>query len=180
MAPQLRIASKWSWLWERSGKFHWEAIAMSTESASKIFGAMNTSLSAMQAQRRRMDVIAMNLANAESTRQADGTPGPYRRQQVVFESVLNEAQGFNEDPSTMATGVRVSEVIKDIDAKPIMVHMPGHPDADANGNVLMPNVNPAMEMADMIGAARSYEANAAALKISRMMMQRSLDIGKNA
>jgi len=154
---------------------------MANENVGKIFSAMNVSLSAMQAQRRRMDVIASNLANAESTRSPDGS-GPYRCQHVVFEAVLNEAQNSAKDPSTAVGGVRVSDVVTDnlADHPFTVVHMPGHPDADANGNVLMPNVNPAMEMADMVGAARSYEANAAALKISRMMLQRSLEIGKNA
>ena len=151
---------------------------MPNANVGKIFSAMNVSLSAMQAQRRRMDVVASNLANAESTHSADGS-GPYRCQHVVFEAVLNEAQNSTKDPSLAGGGVKVSDVVTDNATPFTVVHMPGHPDADANGNVLMPNVNSAMEMADMIGAARAYEANAAALKISRMMLQRSLEIGKN-
>lgn len=139
-----------------------------------MFNSMNVSLSAMQAQRRRMDVVAGNLANAESTRSAQG--GPYQRQQVVFETVLNDAIN-PADGQNAGQGVAAVAVVPDR-RPPIAVHMPGHPDADANGNVLMPDVRPAEEMADLISAARSYEANAVAMKISRGLFQRAIELGR--
>jgi len=141
----------------------------------QIFKAMDISVSALQAQRQRLDVVASNLANAESTRSAAG--GPYQRQQVVFESVLNEAQNARSDQPTTG-GVRVSAVVFD-PRSPVKLHMPGHPDADSNGDVLMPDIRPAEEMADLLSAARSYEANAAAFKITRSIILRSLELGRS-
>jgi flagellar basal-body rod protein FlgC len=142
-----------------------------------MFSGMNASVSALQAQRQRMDVIASNLANAESTRTSKG--GPYIRQQVVFEAVLEEAQNElgRQGPAIPAGGVRVASIASD-PRPPVKVHMPGHPDADANGNVLMPDIHPEQEMVDLINASRSYEANSAAFKISRGLFQKALDIGK--
>jgi flagellar basal-body rod protein FlgC len=134
------------------------------------FGALDTSVSALQAQRRRMDVIASNLANAESTRSPQG--GPYVRQQVVFEAVLNEAQG-----GVSAGGVRVAATVAD-SRPPLRVHLPGHPDADTNGDVLMPDIRPAEEMADLLSAERAYEANLAAFKITRGLFQKALELGR--
>jgi len=144
---------------------------------SAMFAGMNVSVSALQAQRQRMDVIASNLANAESTRTSRG--GPYQRQQVVFETVLEEAQNSlgQPGPGVPRGGVRVASISSD-PRPPIPVHMPGHPDADANGNVLMPDIHPEQEMVDLINASRSYEANSAAIKISRTIFQRALDLGK--
>jgi flagellar basal-body rod protein FlgC len=137
-----------------------------------LFGPMDISLSALRAQRQRIDVIASNLANSESTKTAQG--GPYQRQQVVFESVLQDASAASQP---VPGGVRVTSVVNDL-RPPIVVHNPGHPDADVNGNVLMPDIHPAEEMADLIAASRSYEANSAALRITRSMFQKSLDLGK--
>jgi flagellar basal-body rod protein FlgC len=142
------------------------------------FDSLDISVSALSAQRTRMDVVAANLANAQSTRTADG--GPYQRQQVVFEAVLQSANSevnANQGPQVPYGGVRIAEVSRDA-RPPIMVHMPGHPDADADGNVLMPDVRPAEEMVDLISAARSYEANATAFKLSKQMMQKSLEMGR--
>lgn len=136
------------------------------------FRAMDISVSALQAQRKRMDVVSSNLANAESTRSATG--GPYQRQQVVFETVLDDAQ---KSLSAHPGGVRVSAIVSD-PRPPVKLHMPGHPDADANGDVLMPDIRPAEEMADLLSAARAYEANAAAFKITRSIIQRSLELGR--
>lgn len=140
------------------------------------FRSLDISVSALSAQRKRMDVVSTNLANAESTRTAEG--GPYQRQQVVFEAVLQDATGMAQSGEQGAAGgVRVAEIHKD-ERPPIIVHIPGHPDADANGNVAMPDVRPAEEMVDMIAASRSYEANAAAFKLSKQMMQRALEMGR--
>ena len=139
-----------------------------------IFGSMDISLSALQAQRKRLDVIASNLANAETTSTPQG--GPYVRQQAVFESVMKDAINSN-DATQQVAGVRVSAIAND-PRPPLVVHNPGHPDADANGNVMMPDIRPAEEMADLLQASRSYEANSAALKISRAMFMKALDFGK--
>jgi flagellar basal-body rod protein FlgC len=122
---------------------------------------IDTSASALSAQRRRMDVIAQNIANAETTRTPEG--GPYRRQQVVF--TLDE-QG----------GVEVSEVVQD-PRPPRLVYQPGHPDADAAGYVALPNVNLVEEMVDMISAMRSYEANVTAINAAKAIEQAALDLG---
>lgn len=140
------------------------------------FRSLDISVSALNAQRKRMDVVSTNLANAESTRTAAG--GPYQRQLVVFEAVLQDATAAQQGgPDSTAGGVRVAEVGNDT-RPPLVVHMPGHPDADANGNVMMPDVRPAEEMVDMISASRSYEANAAAFKLSKQMMQRAIEMGR--
>jgi flagellar basal-body rod protein FlgC len=138
-----------------------------------IFAPMNSSASAMRAQRLRVDVVAGNLANAETTRTPQG--GPYQRQQVVFEAVMNQAINGTE---AGASGVRVVSTGSD-GRQPIKVNMPGHPDANAQGDVLFPDVRVAEEMADMMSASRAYEANAAAFKISRSMFQRALELGRS-
>ena len=139
------------------------------------FGALDTSVSALQAQRRRMDVIAENLANAESTRTPQG--GPYVRQQVVFETVLGQAQDGMSAGGAAPGGVRIASTSADT-RPPLRVHLPGHPDADANGDVLMPDIRPAEEMADLLSAERSYEANIAAFRITRGMYQKALEMGR--
>ena len=136
--------------------------------------AITASASALTAERTRIEVAVSNLANAESTRSADGTP--YRRRDVVlaadrtmpFEAALGRAG---------ATGVRVAAVVED--ASPFRRrHEPSHPDADADGFVSLPNVDAPQEMVDMLGAARAYQANLAAINIIRDMVARSLDLGR--
>ena len=122
---------------------------------------VDISASALSAQRQRMDLIAQNIANAETTRTPEG--GPYRRQQVVF--TLDD-QG----------GVEVTQVVED-PRPPRLVYQPGHPDADAAGYVALPNVNLVEEMVDMISAMRSYEANVTAINAAKTMAQRALDLG---
>ncbi len=124
----------------------------------------------MSAQRERLDVVAENIANVNTTRTAGG--GPYRRKQVVFETVLAGESLFSEEQ-----GVKVSEVVPD--PKPFKsVYEPGHPDADAKGFVDMPNVNVVEEMVDMISATRSYEANVTALNATKSMLLKALEIGR--
>jgi flagellar basal-body rod protein FlgC len=130
--------------------------------------------SGLQAQRMRLDVIAQNIANAQTTRGPNGQP--YARQVVSFESELIKKMGDNA-AATQLHGVRVANVSPDTRQGPV-VHNPGHPDADANGFVHMPNVNMAMEMVDMISATRAYEANLAVVKAGREMVTRTLDIGR--
>lgn len=128
--------------------------------------AMEISASGMAAQRKRMDVIAMNLSNAQTTRAPGG--GPYRRMQVVFETVLRDALS----EGVVAGGVRVAGVVHD--RTPFArIQAPGHPDAE-DGVLELPNVDPVLEMADIISASRSYEANAAAFRASRGMAREAL------
>lgn len=136
-----------------------------------LFDALAISGSGLTAERLRMDVIADNLANAETTRTEDG--GPYRRRMVVFQSrdFINLLQQ-KLDPGS---GVRVAAVAID-PAPPRLVYDPGHPDAGPDGYVRYPNINPVSEMVDMLAASRTYEANLAALETTRQLALRTLDL----
>jgi flagellar basal-body rod protein FlgC len=137
-----------------------------------MFDAFDISASALTAERMRMDVTAENLANAQSTRSADGT-GPYKRKQVVLE----QAGSSFADSLQAARGVRVAGIVED-STPPRRVYDPGHPDADAQGYVTMPNVNTVTEMTDLIGASRAYEANVTAMQTAKSMFARTLDLLK--
>jgi flagellar basal-body rod protein FlgC len=135
------------------------------------FSSFDISASGIFAQRTRMDAIANNIANAESTRTSQG--GPYRRQSVVFQTAYANAMENAGKPA----GVKVDGVVEDPnDFK--MVYNPGHPDADTNGYVKMPNVNVVEEMVDMISATRAYEANVTAMNATKSMISSAIDIGK--
>jgi flagellar basal-body rod protein FlgC len=133
------------------------------------FGVFKVSASALSAQRQRMNVIASNMANAHSTRTAEG--GPYRRRDVVF-SVETDKPGNNT-----LQGVKVSDVVTDA-TPPRMIYDPGHPDADKNGFVAMPNVNVIEEMVNMMMASRAYEASVSAFNMSKTNFIRTLDLLK--
>jgi flagellar basal-body rod protein FlgC len=137
-----------------------------------LFDALDASGSALSAERLRMDVTAENLANAQSTRGADGT-GPYKRKEVVLE----QAGSTFADSLQAARGVRVAGIVED-STPPRRVYDPGHPDADAQGYVTMPNVNTVTEMTDLIGASRAYEANVTAMQTAKSMFARTLDLLK--
>ncbi|WP_438646601.1 flagellar basal body rod protein FlgC [Robertmurraya kyonggiensis] len=147
-----------------------------------IFHSINTSASALTSQRLRMDVISSNMANVDSTRAelVDGEWVPYKRKSVVlkaneggFSSFLNVAMNKGE----VGNGVKVSQIVED--ETPFKeVYDPEHPDADENGYVQMPNVDPLREMVDLISATRSYEANVTALNASKSMLMKALEIGK--
>jgi flagellar basal-body rod protein FlgC len=128
---------------------------------------------ALNAQRTRLDFIAQNIANAHTTRGPDGRP--FQRQTVSFESELVRASGFGER-SGVST-VRVAEIKPD-PTPGQRVYNPGHPDADDQGMVTLPNVNIAYEMVDLITASRAYEANLTVAKNSRQMALKTLEIGK--
>jgi len=138
------------------------------------FGVLELSGSAMGAERLRAEVVASNMANAETTRTPEG--GPYRRQLIVF-----RAQRLQPFPMMLAglqaaaRGVRVDRVVAD-PAAPLLRYEPGHPDADARGYVAYPAINPVEEMADLLSAARSYQLNAAAVQSAKSMIQQALDI----
>lgn len=135
-----------------------------------MFRTLDISASALTAERTRMDVIAENIANAESTRVA-GADGPYRRRHVIL------ARKPSDDPlaSEGSGGVQVAGIIAD-QSPPRMVYDPSHPDADDQGYVQMPNVDVPTEMVDMIAASRAYEANARALRVSREVAEDALSI----
>jgi flagellar basal-body rod protein FlgC len=144
-----------------------------------MFGGLEISASALTAERLRMDVVAENLANAQTTRGADGNP--YRRKEVVlqeragsFGASLSAAMNSSRPP-TQGGGVEVAGVVED--QTPLKrVYDPGHPDADADGYVSMPNVDTVTEMVDLIGAQRAYEANVTAMQAAKQMFTRTLDL----
>jgi flagellar basal-body rod protein FlgC len=131
---------------------------------------LKVSASALDAHRVRMNTIASNMANAQSTRTEAG--GPYVKKNVLFRTV-----SVGSDPTEKLDGVKVTGVVEDT-KPPIVIYDPGHPDADDNGNVTMPNINVIEEMVNMMMALRSYEANVKAFNISKGMFQKSLEIGR--
>ena len=138
-----------------------------------ITGAQS-SASALEAERIRMEVISQNIANAFVTKGVDGKP--YQRQQVVFEGLLQQQLG-GASGEAAPQSVHVARIEKD-NSPSKMIHWPGHPHADAQGMVAMPNVDTHMEMADYITSSRAYEANLAVLKSARYMAMQTLSIGK--
>lgn len=139
-----------------------------------LFNSLSVSASGMAAQRTRAEILVENLANSETTRTPDG--GPYRRKDVVFESSAQTnpfSSVFAEE--MQARGVAVSEVVED-QREPDRRYLPGHPDADANGYVAFPRINPAEDMVDLMGASRGYQANVAAISAVKDMILRSVDI----
>lgn len=144
------------------------------------FSALETSASGLTAQRLRMDIISQNIANANTTRTEQG--GPYRRKVVLFAS-REGTKPFSEYLSSASReklglkGVRAVKVVED--RTPFRrVYEPGHPDADEDGYVLMPNVDIATEMVNMISATRAYEANVTMINATKAMAMSALDIGK--
>jgi flagellar basal-body rod protein FlgC len=140
--------------------------------------AIKISASGLAAQRLRLNVLSSNLANANSTRSADGS-GPYRRKDPIFQEV--SAGDFDkalDKASRNLSGVKVSEVTED--TKPgLRVYDPGHADADQEGYVTMPNVNPVTELTDIMQTSSSYEANVTAIRTAREMISAALSIGRD-
>lgn len=147
------------------------------------FDGYNVSTSGMSAQRTRINVVSANIANAKTTHTAEG--GPYKKQQVVFEDVLvasgkktntNDIETTNNKNSDLSLrGVGVKSIIQS-DAKPIMRYEPSHPDADEKGYVAYPDINPVVEMVDLIEATRSYEANLASFNTHKNIDSKTLEI----
>lgn len=171
--------------------------------------AFDISASAMTAQRLRLDVIASNLANVNTTRQNDGSLGAYKRRNTVFAPILQQKMGGFADAMPMkqsgmisldgprriafengiptlkatishntveGTGVKVVEISED-DKTPLkLVYDPSHPDANADGYVAYPNINPVTEMVDMISATRAYEANVSAIQAAKTFGKAAMDI----
>ena len=136
------------------------------------FDMMDVSASGLSAQRRRMETVSSNLANANTTRTPGG--GPYRRLDVVFEAVP-VSSSFADTLGAAVRQVRVSQVYEDQSPGRVSFE-PGHPDADPQGYVTYPNVEPVVEMVNLLGAARSYEANLTVIEATKALMLRALEI----
>jgi flagellar basal-body rod protein FlgC len=180
------------------------AVPQRTEAPRPMFGALAIASSGLSAQRARMEVVAQNLANAETTRTAQG--GPYQRKTVSLEATTPQNEGLNAqigatviagmpappvpavppitplNPTVLGTGttqplgaVRVSGIGTDT-SEGAMVYDPGHPDADKNGYVHMPNVNVTDEMIELMNSRRLYEANATVFQAARTMLHKAIDI----
>ena len=141
-----------------------------------LFSSISVSASGMAAQRERAEVLVENIANADTTRTAEG--GPYRRRDVVFQS---DAVGspfssvFQNHLDAQSQGVAISDIKVD-DSDPERRYLPGHPDADKDGYVAFPKMNPAQDMVDLQGSARSYQANISAISAVKDMIQKSIDL----
>lgn len=151
-----------------------------------IFHAMNTTASALTSQRLRMDVISSNMANVDTTRakMVNGEWEPYRRKSVTltanegqFSNFLNVAMG-KQVKQAVGNGVKVTAINEDTVNPFKLVYDPTHPDANAEGYVQMPNVDPLKEMVDLISATRSYEANVTVFNANKAMLTKALEIGK--
>ena len=141
-----------------------------------LFGAISVSASGMDAQRIRAELITENLANADTTRTPEG--GAYKRKDAVFSTTSLEgsfAQTLSELSAGAPSGVAVSQIVID-NSEPERRYLPGHPDADPNGYVAFPKINPAEEMVDLMSASRGYQANVAAISAVKDMINRSIDL----
>lgn len=143
-----------------------------------MFDSININASGLTAQKTRIDIILKNMANSETIR---GTGGmPYRRQMVVFQEKKSTPFDYYLSKKTEklnGEGVKISKIVED--TTPFkLVYEPGHPDADENGYVRMPNVDMVKEMVDLIDAQRAYEANITAMNATKTMLMKSLEIGR--
>jgi len=142
------------------------------------FTSMKMSATGLNAQTKRMNTISSNIANAETTRTPEG--GPYRRKDAVFttkELGMSFDQHLNNKIDEYVEGVEVAEIVQD-ERPARLVYNPSHPDANTEGYVAMPNINTVEEMANMISAQRSYEANVTAMAAAKSMAQKALEIGR--
>jgi flagellar basal-body rod protein FlgC len=142
-----------------------------------LFASLSVSASGMAAERQRAQVLVENIANTDTTRTAGGN-GPFRRRDVVFanQPVGASFSSFMESRvGEDAEGVAVDQIVED-SSEPDRRYLPGHPDADKDGYVAFPRVNPAEDMVDLLGASRSYQANVSAISAVKDMIQRSIDL----
>lgn len=143
----------------------------------QLFKAMRISASGLSAERLRMDTIASNIANANTTRTESG--GPYKRKIAVFqENLENEVDKLSDDTSFNGKGIKAVAIIEDTKTPFNKKYDPSSPDADADGYVEMPNVNLLNEMVDLIAATRAYEANVTAMEAEKSMALKALEIGR--
>lgn len=145
-----------------------------------MFSALEVSGAALGAERQRAEVVAANMANAETTSTPEG--GPYKRKEVVFASNGNQPfrmmlADYNPLGVHSAPAVRVQQVVDD-PTPPLMRYEPGHPDADKDGYVAYPAINPTQEMVDLMGAVRSYQLNASAVAATKQMIEQSISLLK--
>ena len=143
-----------------------------------LLSVLSVSASGMAAQRTRAELLVENLANSETTRTPEG--GPYRRKDAVFASEPQSSPFsaiFQTEMGAGVNGVQVSEIVQDT-REPEKRYMPGHPDADKDGYVAFPRINPAEDMVDLLGASRGYQANVAAITAIKDMINRSIDLLK--
>jgi flagellar basal-body rod protein FlgC len=142
-----------------------------------LFDAIDVAGSGLAAERLRMDVTAGNLANAQTTQGANGQP--YRRREVVLQEAQSDGQSFGSilasASASPVNGVQVAGIVEDPSA-PRRVYDPSHPDADAQGYVTLPNVNPVTEMVDLISASRSYEANVTSMQTAKALFSKTLEL----
>ncbi len=139
----------------------------------KFLSSLNICAAALSAQRVRMDVIAQNIANSGVTRTESGAP--YRRKIAILGNA--RSGGFKSSLANAIGNVRVTRIVED--SKPFRImHDPSHPDADANGDVMLPNIDTTQEMIDMMAATRAYESNITVLNSVKGMAQKALEIGR--
>jgi len=141
-----------------------------------LLSALSVSASGMSAQRQRTELLVENLANADTTRTPEG--GPYRRKDVVFAAdpnASNFSSLFDNQMTDSGVGVRVAQVVQD-QSEPEKRYMPGHPDADPDGYVAFPRMNPSEDMVDLLNASRSYQANVSAISAVKDMLQKSMEL----
>ncbi|HTC32386.1 MAG TPA: flagellar basal body rod protein FlgC [Bryobacteraceae bacterium] len=141
-----------------------------------LLSVLSVSASGMAAQRTRAELLVQNMANSETTRTPEG--GPYRREDAVFQSAPQTSPFsavFQTEMASGVNGVEVAEVVQD-SSEPEKRYMPGHPDADADGYVAFPNVQPAEDMVDLLSAQRGFEANVAAMTAIKDMITHSIDL----
>src|SRR5438445_4010491 len=143
-----------------------------------LFSVLSVSASGMSAQRARAELLVENLANAETTRTPEG--GPYRRKDAVFTSSPQSspfAAVFQTELGAGVNGVEVSDIVEDA-REPEKRYLPGHPDADKDGYVAFPRINPAEDMVDLMAATRGFDANVSAMSAVKDMIQKSIDLLK--
>ncbi len=147
-----------------------------------IFDSLNISGSALVAERQRSEIAATNLANVDATHTASGV-APYRRREVVLTTTGSPFHNLLSNAATETAGVpngsvRLSRIVEDT-SPAIRRYDPGHPDADKDGYVSLPNINPVQEMVDLMGSVRSYQLNASAATASKQIIQQSIDLLKS-
>lgn len=141
-----------------------------------VFATMKISASALKAQRIRLNVISANLANVDTTRTPEG--GPYQKRNVVFTAKpVDFGTRLDQAGRQGVQSVEATAIVKSA-RPPRMVYEPGHPDADENGYVAMPDINPVEEMTDMVAATKAYEANVNVIKAAKRMALKALEIGR--
>ena len=141
-----------------------------------LLSALSVSASGMSAQRARTELLVENLANSDTTRTPEG--GPYRRKDTVFAADPSAGEFsslFENQMNDTSVGVRVAQVVSDT-REPEKRYLPGHPDADPDGYVSYPRMNPAEDMVDLLGASRSFQANVSAISAVKDMIQKSLEL----